>query len=184
MALAILKCITDDALDAFARVDVFLCCDFVGCALLEDAARVRVNAFGVFAEHDEIHVLRLDSLQRTQRGIEQADRTHIGIEVHLEAHSEQNFFGVDVGLDPRIAEGADQNGIEVAAEHGKAVGRHGDLITQVAIGAPVEVGQLNIGAGGLNHLHRLRDDFLADAVAGDDGDAFPAVPFLGPRQES
>ena len=140
------KGVADDAFDTLARVDVFLGRDLVGRVLLEHASRIGVNAFGIFAEHDEIHVFGLDSLQRTQGGIEQADGAHVGVEIHFEAHAEQDFFGVDVGLDPRIAERAHQDGVEVAAQHGKAIGGHCDLVAQVAVGAPVEIGQVNVGA--------------------------------------
>ena len=146
-----------------------------GSSLLEDASGIGVDAFGVFAKHDEVDIFGLDSFQRAQRGIEQADRPHVGVEIHLEAHAQQNFFGVDVGLDARIAECADQDGVEIAAQHGESVRRDGDSVAQIAVGAPVEIGQLHGGAGGLNDLHRLGDDFLADAVAGDDGDAFLAA---------
>ena len=178
VALAILKCVANDALDPLPGVDVFLGGDFVGRALLEDAAGIGVNALGVFAEHDEIHVFGLDSLQRTKGGIEQADRAHVGVEIHFEAHAEQDFFGVDVGLDPWIAECARQDRIEIAAQHGEAVGGHRDLVAKVAIGAPVEVGQLNVGAGGLNDFHRLGNDFLAYAVAGDHGYASSCLSFF------
>ena len=176
--LAIFEGVADDALDAFARIDVFLGGDFVGSSLLEDAAGIGVNAFGIFAEDDEVDVFRLDSFQRTQRRIEQADRAHVGVEIHFEAHAEQNFFGMDVGLDAGIAEGADQDGVEVAGEHGESVGRDGGLVAQVAVGAPVEVGQFDGGAGGLDDLDRLRNHFLADAVAGDDGDALFWLAFF------
>ena len=62
----------------------------------------------------------------------------------------------------------------IALQHGKAVRGYRDVVAQVAIGAPVESGQFHIGPRGLDDLHRLRDDFLAYAVSGDDGDAFPS----------
>src|ERR1019366_1281748 len=91
-----LRGVADDALDAFARVDVFLGGDFIGRTLLEDAAGVSVNAFRIFAEHYEVYVLGLDSFQWTECCVEQADWAHVGIEIHFEAHAEQNFFGVNV----------------------------------------------------------------------------------------
>ncbi len=62
-----------------------------------------------------------------------------------------------------------------AAQHGEAVGRDRGLIAQVAVGTPVEIAQLYRCAHGLNDLHGLRNDLLANTVAGDDGDAL----FLG-----
>jgi hypothetical protein len=35
---------------------------------------------------------------------------------------------VNVGLDARIAEGAGEDGIEVAAKHGEAIGRDGHTV--------------------------------------------------------
>ncbi len=183
VTLAIFEGVADDALDAFARVDVFLGGDLVGRSLLEDAAGIGVNAFGVFAKHDEVDVFGLDSFQWTERGIEQAHGAHVGVEIHLEAHAQQDFFGVNVGLHARIAECADQDRVEIAAEHGEAVGRNGGLVAQIAVGAPVEIGELHGRARGLNHVYRLRNHFLADAVARDDGDALPGLAFSSPRQE-
>ena len=86
---------------------------------------------------------------------------------------------MDVGLHARIAEGSDQDGVEVAAQHGEAVWRHRGLIAQIAIGAPVEMGQFHCGAGGLNDLHRLWDDFLTDPVTRNNGDTlFPCRLFF------
>ena len=47
---------TDYALNAFASVDVLLDGDFVGSSRFEDSAGVHVDAFGVFADDDEINV--------------------------------------------------------------------------------------------------------------------------------
>ena len=66
--------------------------------------------------------------------------THVGVEVHLEAHAQQNFFGVDVGGHAGIAERADEDGVEVAGQHVKAVGRDGGAVDEVAVGSPIEAG--------------------------------------------
>ncbi len=137
--LAILEGVAEDALDPLARVDVFLRGDLVGRALLEDAARIGVDTFGVFADHHEIQILGLNSLQRTQSHIEQPHRAYIGVEIHLEAHAEENLFGMDVRRDARITERTDKDCVEIAGKHGKAVGRNGCAITQVTVGAPIEL---------------------------------------------
>src|SRR5215471_19558946 len=54
--LAVFEGVTNDALYAFASVDVFLRGDLVGSSLFEDAARVGVNAFGVFAQNNKVNV--------------------------------------------------------------------------------------------------------------------------------
>jgi folate-binding protein YgfZ len=171
MICAVLKCIADDALHAFARIDILLRGDLVGSSLLEYAASVGINAFGIFAKHDKVHILGLDSFQWAQRRVKQSHRTHVGIEIHLEAHAEQNFFGMNVGLDPRITKSPYEDRIEVAGQHGEAIGRNGCAIAQIAVRSPIEVSEFDRSARGLNHAHSQRDDFLADAVSRDDGDA-------------
>ena len=109
-------------------------------------------------------------LQRTKRGVEQAHRAHVGVEVHLEAHAQQNFLGMDVGGDARIAERADEDGVEVARQHLEAVGRNSGAVDEVAVGAPVELGEVDGRTAGANHFERVGNDFLADAVSGHDGD--------------
>ena len=172
MPLAVFEGVADDALDAFAGVDVFLNRDLVGRALLENSAGIGVDAFGVFADDDEIHVLWLDAFQRAKRCIEQAHGTNVGVEIHFEAHAEQDFPGMNVGFDAGVAEGAGEDGVEIAGEHGEAIGRDGGAVAQITIGAPVEFADLDIGPGGANHFESLRNYFLADSVSGNDGDAF------------
>ncbi len=143
-----------------------------GRAHLEVAAHVHVNAFGVFADDGEVDVVGRGVLQRTERSVEQLDRTHVGVEVHLEAHAQQNFLGVNVGGHAGIAERADEDGVEVAGQHVKAVGRNGGAVDEVAVGSPVKGGELDGRARGANHFERVRDDFLADTVSGNNCDAF------------
>jgi len=58
---AVVEGVADNALDAFARVDVLLCGDLVEGSLLEDSAGIGVDAFGIFTEDDEIDVFRFDT---------------------------------------------------------------------------------------------------------------------------
>ena len=148
-----------------------------GSSLLEDAARIGVDALGIFANHDEVHVFRLDALQRAQRRIEQAHRAHVGVEIHLEAHAQQNFLGVNVRLHPRIAECARRKSHRNRAPAWRIRRAEPWSVAQIAVGAPVELSELDRRAGGLNDLNRLRNHFLADPVAGDDGDPFLACVF-------
>jgi hypothetical protein len=69
----------NDALHALARVDVFLRGDFVGRAHLEVAAHVHVHAFGVLADDGEVDVVGRGVFQRAERGVEQANRAHVGV---------------------------------------------------------------------------------------------------------
>src|SRR2546428_825391 len=68
---AVLKRVADDALDALARVDIFLDRNFVRRPLLEEASEVTVNALGVLANHHEIEVVWFDAFERAKRRIQQ-----------------------------------------------------------------------------------------------------------------
>src|SRR5579862_4998282 len=171
VAFAIFEGVADDSLNAFAGVDVFLHRDLIRRTLLEDATRVDVDPFGVFAHDYEIQVLGLDSFQRAERRIQQPNRAHVGVQVHLEAHAQKDFPGVDVRGHSRIAECAEKDGVEIAFQHGKAVGRDGDAVRQVAIGAPVKMGQLDVGARSLDDVYGLSNDLGADTVPGDNSDS-------------
>ncbi len=170
VTLAIFKGIADHPLHALAGVDVFLHRDFVRRARLEHAAGIDVNAFGIFAHHDEINVPGFDAFQRAERRVQQTHRAHVGVQVHLEAHAQQDFLGVDIRGHARIAKRAQQDGVEIAFQHGEAVRRDGNAVRQVTIGAPVEMGHLDAGARSLDDFHGLGDDFRADAVSRNDGD--------------
>ena len=71
----------------------------------------------------------------------------------------------------RIAQRSDEDGVEVARQHVESVGRNGGAVDEVAVGAPVEGGELERRARGAQHVESVGDDFLADSVSGDDGDA-------------
>ena len=107
VARAVLKRVADDALDALARVDIFLDRNFVRRPLLEDASEVTVNALGVLANHHEIDVFWFDAFERAKRRIQQTYRPDIGVQVHLGAHAEQDFFRVNVRRHARIAKSTD-----------------------------------------------------------------------------
>src|SRR5262245_40005657 len=72
----------------------------------------------------------------------------------------------------RIAESADQDGIEIALQHGEAVGRDGHTIGKIAVGAPVEVDQLDRRSGGGKDFCSFRDYFTADTISRNYSDSF------------
>ena len=160
----------DDALHAFAGVDVLLRSNLVGRAEFEVAAHARVDALGVLANHSEIDVGGSSVLQRAKRSVQQFHRADIGVKIHLKAHAQQNFFGVDVRRHARIAEGSDEDGVEVAGQHLEAVGRNSGALDDVAISSPVKMSECQRRARGLEHLDGCGDDFFSDAVSLDDGD--------------
>jgi hypothetical protein len=171
--LAIIKCVANDALNALTGIDVFLDRDFIGSSLLEDSARIGVDALRVLADHNKIHVLGLNAFQRTERFVQQTHRAHVRVKVHLEAHAEQDLFGMDVGLDSGITEGSGHDRIEIARQHGEAIGRNGRAVAEIAVGAPIELAHLDVGSRCLDDLESLWDNLLANPVTGDDGDTFP-----------
>ena len=61
----VLERVAHDPVDALVGIDLFLNRDFVGSAGLEPAADANVEALGVLAEDDEVHVGRRPVLQRT-----------------------------------------------------------------------------------------------------------------------
>src|SRR6266852_7633382 len=112
---AVFKGVADYPAHALAGIDVFLDSNFVVSSLPGDAATVHVNAFGVFADDDEIQVLRFDSLERAKGRVEQPHWADVRVQVHLEAHAQQNLFGVNIRRDAGIAESSREDGVEVAA---------------------------------------------------------------------
>ena len=75
---------------------------------------------------------------------------------------------MDVGWNARITECTNQNGVELAAQHGEAVGRNGNAVGEIARGSPVELVGFDGGARGQHYLHGFRDDVLPDAITGED----------------
>src|SRR5207245_10925116 len=114
---------------SLTRFYLFLRGDLVWRALLEHASGIGVDALGVLADDDEVDVLGLDSFQRAEPGIEQPHRADVGVEVHLEAHAEENLFGVNVGWHAEIAEGSDEDGVEVTSKHGEAIAGDGGTVS-------------------------------------------------------
>ena len=140
VARAVFKRVADDALDALTRVDVFLDRNFVRSSLLENSSEVAVNALGIFANHDEIEVFWFDAFERAKRRIQQPHRADIGVQVHLAAHAQQDFLRVNVGGHARIAEGADQDGVEIPGQGSEAIRRDRNFVGEIAVGSPVERG--------------------------------------------
>ena len=73
---------------------------------------------------------------------------------------------------PETPEGAKEDGVKVAFQHGKAIRRDGGAVLEIAVGRPVKGLKLHRRARGLNHPQGRGDYFLADAVTWDDGDTF------------
>src|SRR5580704_6781775 len=170
-AFRILKCVADYAFHSFTGIDILLHCDLIQRAFLKYSTRIGVSAFGIFADHNEVDVLGFDAFERAQRGIEQAHRTHVGIEIHFEAHAQQDFFGVNVRGDARIAKGTYEDRVEVTLQHSETFRRDGDTVCKVTVGTPVKLRDFDVRARSGNDLDRFGDYFFPDAVSRNNGDS-------------
>ena len=108
-------------------------------------------------------------------GIQQPHRAHVGVQVHLEAHAQQDFFGMNIGGHARVAECSDEDGVEIAIQHGEAVGRNGDAVGEIAIGAPIKMGERKAGASCFENSDGMRDDFTPDSITRENGNALFGV---------
>jgi len=149
--------------------------DFIGGALFEEAAGANVDAFGVFAQNDQANVIAEAVFQRSETLVEELRRTGIDEEVEFEAQAEEDVGGVLIGGHARIAQRTEKDGVEFALEHfDRALGKR-DFFAEVFIGGPVEFDEFDeamvLCDGGFDGGDADGSDFLADTVAGDDGDA-------------
>jgi len=167
--------VADDALDAFARVDILLEGDLVGGALLKEAADTDVEAFGVLAEDHEVDVGEGAVAERGEARMEKFGGAGVDVEVELETQAEEDVGGVPVGRHPGIAEGAKEDGVKFVAEYFDGAFGEGDVFAEVLVGTPVELdefeGAVAPGGGGADHLDGHGGHFPADAVARNNGDA-------------
>jgi len=167
--------VAKDALDTFVGVDVFLDGNFVGSSLFEEAANADVQALGVFAEDYEIDVGGLAILERGEARGEEFGGAGVDVEIELEAQAEEDVGGVPVGRDARIANGAEEDGVEFVAKEFESAFGERDVFAKIFVGAPIEVDELDgavaAGGGGAEDVDGDGSDLLTDAVAGNDGDA-------------
>ena len=140
----------------------------------EDApADRRVFAFGVLANHPEIDVALFAPGERRLDPRHQAHRAEIHVQVEAAAHRDQELpQGYVIGHAGKTA-GAEEHGVVIPDRREAVFGHHAPVL-QAVLAAPGKFVPLECDAEfpacGLEHAHALRHDFLADAVAGDDGD--------------
>lgn len=170
-----LEGVADDALDAFAGVDVFLSGDFVGSSLFEEAAGTDVDAFGVFAKDDEANVVADAIFEWSEALVEKLGGAGVHEKIEFEAQAEEDISGMLIGGDARIAESAEEDGVEFVLEHFDGTFRERDFFAEIFVGGPVEFDEFDAAVmfrgGGLDGSNADGSDFFADAVAGNDGDA-------------
>ena len=161
--------VLDDAVDALVGVDLFLNRDFILGARLEPPADVHVDAFRVFAEDDEVHIVWAALLERTQPLVEESDGTLIHVQIELKADAEEDVARVAHVGNARIAERADVDRVELVAQPRVAVRRQADARLQIIVGAVRQHLEIQLASEHLahrtNHLHGLGGHVDADAVA-------------------
>ena len=84
-----------------------------GVPLYSEAAGAGVEALGVLADDDEVDVLGLLVLQRAVNAGIELDRAQVDVLVQLEADAEQHALLEDAGLDVGVADGAQEDGVEL-----------------------------------------------------------------------
>ena len=112
----VIEGVADDALDAFAGVDIFLDGDFVGSSLSEEAAGADVDAFGVFAEDHEVDVFGGAIAEGSEAIVEEFGGAGVDVKIEFEAEAEENIGSVLIGRNARITERAKKDGVEFVAQ--------------------------------------------------------------------
>ena len=157
-------------------MDLDLGRDLIGRSLLEHASGIDVRAFRVLADNREVHVPDANAFQRAKFLVEQANRPDIGIQIETESQREKNLGRVTLIRHARVADGAEQDRVKLAAKHVKCSRRQRDAFFEVFLRAPVELHELESRAEDVihpaQHAHRLARDINSDSVSGYDCDAF------------
>ena len=161
-----------DPVHTLVGVQLFLNRDFVLRARLEASADADVQPFRVLAEHDEVHVRHRPALQGAEPLVEQLDGPVVDVEIELEARAEKNVAGVPVVGNARVAQRADEDGVELVPQHRVAVRWNRDAGLQEIVRAPRERLEIEPAPEHVRHgahgLDRLRSRLDANSVAGDD----------------
>ena len=167
-----------DARDAGAREHGDVGGGLLGQAAVHAAADAGILAFRVLAHDHPVELRAGDGPQRAGDARQDAGRAHVGVLVEGLADGEPQAPQRDVVGHVGRAGRAEQDGV-VALDQVEAVLRHEGAGLLVALRAPVEMVEgereaaVALGAG-LQHLDARGDHLLADAVAGNGGNAIGA----------
>ena len=168
-----LERIANAALAAAAGVEGRLRGDFVGRAFVHEALDAAVEVFGVLADDDEVDVGGAFVAQRRFDAGEQLHGAKVDVLVEAEAEVEQQLAFEDAGGDVGVADGAEEDRVELA-ELVEVVGREGFARFEIAVAAPVEIGEFELDVlelgDGFQNFDAFGSDFWAGAVSADDGD--------------
>ena len=157
----------------FAGVDGRLGGHFVRRALLQKAADAAVEILGVLADHDKVDVVRALAGQRRFDARVEFDGPQVDVLIQLKPQFQQQSLFQDSGRHVRMADGAQEDGVERAQLVDRA-GRQYVAGAQVAVAAEVKLFQFVLEPfqrrDGLQHLECFGGDFGARSIAADDGD--------------
>ena len=134
------------------------------------AAGTAVQTFGAFTHHHEVDVAGVG--ERRGDALVQLGGAQVHVLVEVEAQLEQQAAFQNAGLDARIAHGAEQNRV-VGLDAPLFVLGQDRTIAQIALGTQVEILILEVSyafSGLFQSLLSPRSDFLANTVAGNNGD--------------
>ena len=160
----------DHALRAMTREHGRLHGDFVRPAGVEHSADLRVLPFRVLADDDEVDVARLLVGQGAPNARIEHRRTHARVLIELAPNRQEQAVEGEVVLQPGIADGAEEDGVE-GPQTVDGVGRHHASVLEVVIGPPGERlprhGELRACRGSIDDVDRRRNHFGSDAVSRD-----------------
>ena len=166
------------------RVSTVSCDDELAVGAFEHAAADgRVFALGVFAHDVEVDIGLGAAGQRGAHAGQQLAGAQVHVLVEAAADRDQQAPQRDVVGHAGPADRAEQDGVGLA-QLVQAVGRHHRAGLLVGLAGPVvmRIGEVEAEAarGCVEHFQRFGHGFLADAVAGQDGDAVGACHGLAP----
>ena len=107
------------------------------------SAHADVHVLGVFADHDEVDVLRALAGQRGFDAGEQFHRPQVDVLVEAEPQFQEQALFEDAGGDVGMAHRAQQNGGK-GAQFVERLGRHDLAGPQIALAAEIEVLQFDL----------------------------------------
>ena len=168
-----------DAFDAAAGEDRGFGGNFLGQAAMRASALAGILAFRIFPHDHPVQIADVDITQRGGDAGQDAGWPNVGILVEALADLQPQAPQGDVVGDVRVADGAEIDSVVLADFFLPVLRHHAAVLFVIVAGGEVEIVELQLEAEFLRrrfeHAHALRHDFLADAVAGNDGDAVNAV---------
>src|SRR6516225_6761896 len=82
---------------------------------------------------------------------------------------------MDVGGHARIAEGAQQDGVEITTQLFETIGSNRSAISQVTVSAPIEISQVESHTHGFDDFYSLGHNLLTDPISGNHRNSFALI---------